>query len=149
MHTSSFPHRAQMPQGPNSKHLLDKYPSSSIIASSPVCIHSVPFSSFTMTLRVCSSSFQYPFWRLYPATRSSPGWPMGTILPNGSTTFAETCGWIFPTVSTRARIGSSGVVWKETGLVSADRRIAMRILIGDSDNKECDTHSFHMHSLNL
>ena len=49
----------------------------------------------------------------------SPGVPKSTISPLVLMILALMCGWTFPTVSTRLMIGSAGVDWKETGLVSA------------------------------
>lgn len=130
--------------------VLRRYPSASRTPSSPVCIHSVPSVSRRMTALVCASFSQYlhphaekhfqtplvaaaaakaatthPFCNRYPETNTSPGTPMGTTSPASSIIFARTCGWTFPTVSTRCRIGSSGVVWKATGLQRGSVRSAL------------------------
>jgi hypothetical protein len=75
----------------------------------------------------------------------SPGVPRFTTSPLVLMSFALTWGWTFPTVSTRLMIESAGVVWKETGLVSAG---------DDCYNPEKNspkkiTHSCHKRSSNL
>ena len=80
----------------------------------------VPISTIPMTVSVLKHNrFTHPFCNKYPEMHISPGVPRFTISPLVLMSLALTWGWTFPTVSTRLMMESAGVVWKETGLVSA------------------------------
>jgi hypothetical protein len=53
------------------------YPSGSMIAMSPVCIHPAP----SITSAVFSGWFQYPVMTLYPRVHNSPGVSRGSCSP--------------------------------------------------------------------
>ena len=79
----------------------------------------IPAISITVFVLTTQEVITHPFCNKYPEMQISPGVPRATILPLVLISLVLTCGWTFPTVSMRLMIGSAGVVWKETGLVSA------------------------------